>query len=70
MNDSGMSGVLFAETIVVLILLILVAYLIYCIVKISKNTENTNKILREIQGQMYTLKRQLADDDSSQTQDN
>ena len=60
MNDSGMLGVMLAETIVVLLLLMLAVYLIYCIIKISKNTENTNKILKDIQGQMYALKRQLS----------
>ena len=60
MNDSGMLGVMLAETIVVLLLLMLAVYLIHCIVKISKNTENTNKILKDIQGQMYALKRQLS----------
>lgn len=63
-----MFGVLLAETIVVLLLLMLAVYLMYCIYKISKNTENTNRILKDIQGQMYALKRQLAGDIESQTQ--
>lgn len=68
MNDSGMLGVMLAETIVVLLLLMLAVYLIYCIIKISKNTENTNKILKDIQGQMYALKRQLSGESGSQAE--